>query len=141
MSYISGRVRKRVQQRAGNRCEYCLSRQELVNSPFEVDHFIPVSRGGTDNEDNLCWACEMCNQFKWARIDAIDPQTGFRARLFNPRQDKWSDHFIWSGEGTAIVGLTEVGRATVSALKMNNDLAVTVRKNWCKVGWHPPEVE
>ena len=40
-----------------------------------------------------------------------------------------------------IVGLTEVGRATVSALKMNNHLAVTVRKNWCMVGWHPPEIE
>ena len=141
MSYLSVKIRKRVRRRAGNRCEYYLSHQDYVNSPFQIDHFIPVSRGGSDNEDNLCLACEMCNQFKWARIDALDPQTGHRVPLFNPRREQWSDHFIWSGDGTEIVGLTEAGRATVSALQLNNSLAVTVRKNWCQVGWHPPEVD
>ncbi len=141
MSYISAKVRKRVRQRARNRCEYCLSQQDLVNSPFQIDHFIPIAHGGSDDEDNLCLACEMCNQFKWARIDAVDPQTGHRTSLYNPRQDMWSDHFIWSADGTEIVGLTEIGRATVNALKMNNNLAVTVRKNWCNVGWHPPALD
>jgi len=37
-----------------------------------------------------------------------------------------------------IVGLTPVGRATVEALRLNNEIAVEVRRNWVLVGWHPP---
>jgi len=40
--------------------------------------------------------------------------------------------------GTEIIGLTPCGRATISALKLNSNLAVTVRKNWVTAGWHPP---
>jgi hypothetical protein len=35
-----------------------------------------------------------------------------------------------------ITGLTACGRATVSALSLNNQLAVIVRRNWIKAGWH-----
>jgi hypothetical protein len=35
-------------------------------------------------------------------------------------------------------GLTACGRATVSALSLNNQLAVIVRRNWINAGWHPP---
>jgi hypothetical protein len=31
------------------------------------------------------------------------------------------------------------GRATVEALRLNNELAVTVRQNWVKADWHPPK--
>lgn len=141
MSYLSEETRGNVRQRAKNRCEYCLCLQDFVFAVFQIDHIWPVALGGSDDEDNLCLACEMCNQNKWARVDGIDPLSGNRVPLFNPRQDKWSDHFIWSEDGSEIAGLTETGRATVVVLRMNNNLAVTVRKNWCKVGWHPPEVE
>ena len=130
MSYLSEETRTRVRQRARNRCEYCLGLQDFVFAVFQIDHIWPVSLGGTDDESNLCLACEMCNQYKWARIEGIDP-----------RQDHWNDHFIWSEDGTEIVGLTEPGRATVAVLRMNNKIAVTVRKNWCNVGWHPPEFD
>jgi hypothetical protein len=58
--------------------------------------------------------------------------------LFNPRVQAWSDHFKWSQDGAIIVGLTPVGRATVEALRLNNEIAVEVRRNWVLVGWHPP---
>ena len=38
-------------------------------------------------------------------------------RLFNPRLDKWEEHF--ERNGVLIVGRTAVGRATVGLLKMN----------------------
>jgi hypothetical protein len=61
--------------------------------------------------------------------------------LFNPRQQRWVDHFSWSTDGAEIIGLTACGRTTVIALRLNNELAVTVRKNWIRAGWHPPVIE
>jgi hypothetical protein len=41
-------------------------------------------------------------------------------------------------DGTRIIGRTPVGRATVEALRLNNEVAVEVRRNWVLAGWHPP---
>jgi len=30
------------------------------------------------------------------------------------------------------------GRATVEAIRLNNEIAVEARRNWVLVGWHPP---
>jgi HNH endonuclease len=139
MSYVSESKREYIRQRAGNSCEYCLSQQKYVFGKFQIDHITPIAEGGADDDENLCLACEMCNQFKWAKIEGIDPQSGILAPLFNPRVDNWNDHFIWTAEGYEIIGLTNKGRATVDVLRMNNQIAVTVRKHWCTVGWHPPE--
>jgi hypothetical protein len=38
-------------------------------------------------------------------------------RLFNPRGDKWDDHF--ERNGVVIVGRTSIGRATTGLLMMN----------------------
>jgi hypothetical protein len=59
-------------------------------------------------------------------------------RLFHPRRQQWKRHFPWSENGTEIIGRTVCGPATVEALHLNSDLAVLVRMNWIKVGWHPP---
>lgn len=134
-------TRQFVRKRANNRCEYCLSRQEYTLGRFNIDHIWPVSKGGTDLEDNLCLACELCNQYKWAKTHEIDPESGELVRIFNPRKQKWSEHFKWSEDGIKIIGQTACGRATVEALKLNNLLSVTVRSNWIKAGWHPPVSE
>lgn len=138
MISISDTMRRAVRQRAGNRCEYCQSHQEYVMGQLQIDHIMPVAKGGANALENLCLCCELCNQYKWTRTDGIDPQTRQRVALFHPRRDRWSEHFAWSGDGTEILGLTPCGRATVNALKLNNSLAVMVRKNWVKAGWHPP---
>jgi len=141
MSNLTEINRQKVRKRAGNRCEYCLCHQDYVMGWLQIDHVKPISRGGSDTEDNLCLACELCNQCKWTKTEGIDPLSGKSVPLFNPRQQRWSDHFVWSTDGAMITGLTACGRATVVALRLNNDLAVTVRKNWIKAGWHPPETE
>lgn len=138
---ISDTTRQKVQQRAGNRCEYCLSHQDYVMGWLQVDHIQPVAQDGSDDEGNLCLACELCNQYKWTKTHGIDPQTGRRLRLFNPRQQRWGKHFAWNETGDEIVGLTACGRATVSALQLNSPLAITVRRNWIRAGWHPPMLE
>lgn len=141
MSNLSEPLRNVVRNRAKNRCEYCLSHQDYVMGRLQIDHIQPVAKGGLDTEDNLCLACELCNQYKWTQTEAEDLETGETVALFNPRQQSWNDNFAWSKEGTEIIGKTACGRATANALRLNNRLAVTVRRNWVRAGWHPPEME
>ena len=138
MSSLSETIRQKVRERAENRCEYCLSHQDYIMGRLQIDHIQPVAKGGDDTEDNLCLACELFNQYKWTKTENLDPKSGEIFSLFNPRQQQWQKHFTWSPEGTEIIGLTACGRATIGALRLNNSLAVTVRKNWVKAGWHPP---
>lgn len=140
MSHISDHLRQKVRQRAGNRCEYCLSHQKYMLGPLQIDHIIPIIKGGTNNTENLCLACALCNQHKWTKVDGFDKDTRQRVPLFHPRRQRWAEHFAWSSDGTEIRGLTACGRVTVDALQLNNDLAMTVRRNWIRAGWHPPTV-
>jgi hypothetical protein len=138
MSSFSEATKQRVRQRAGNRCEYCQSHQDYLMGWLQIDHFLPVSKGGSNDDANLCLACELCNQYKWNQTAAIDPETQEMVGLFNPRQQVWHEHFAWSGDGVSIVGRTACGRSTLVALKLNNALALKVRGHWVRAGWHPP---
>jgi len=138
VSPVSDEVRARVRDHAGDRCGYCHSPQKYVLGPLEIDHIIPQARGGADDEDNLWLACRLCNSFKGAQTHGLDSVTSRRVRLFNPRQQRWTEHFAWNEDGTRIIGLTACGRATVLALQLNNVIAVMVRREWVAAGWHPP---
>lgn len=138
MSSLSETLRQKVRQKAENRCEYCLSHQDYIMGRLQIDRIQPLAKGGMDTEDNLCLACELCNQYKWVQTESLDPQSGETVSLFNPRQQQWKEHFTWSTDGTEIIGITACGRATIAALRLNNNLAVIVRQNWVKAGWHPP---
>ncbi|MBX2998086.1 MAG: HNH endonuclease [Caldilineaceae bacterium] len=106
---------------------------------LEIDHIVPVTHGGRSQEDNLALACPMCNGHKSDLTEAIDPQTGLSVRLFDPRRQRWSDHFSWDENGTVVAGLTSTGRANVKTLPMNHPDIITVRQLWVSVGWHPPK--
>lgn len=132
-------IRRSVRHAAADRCGYCLSPQALILGRLEIDHIIPSARGGTDDEENLWLACSLCNNYKGSQVEGRDPLTGETVALFNPRQQSWIDHFQWHEDGVLVEGITSVGRATIAALQLNNVLAVTVRRGWVKVGWHPPD--
>jgi len=137
-THIPASVRESVRRSAGDRCGYCQSPQQLVLGRLEIDHIVPLAKGGSDEEDNLWLACRLCNNYKGTQVEAVDSMTGERPLLFNPRRQRWSDHFRWIEDGTQIEGMTPCGRATVAALQLNNVLAVSVRRGWVKAGWHPP---
>jgi hypothetical protein len=67
--------------------------------------------------------------------------------LFHPRQHQWADHFIWSADGTRILGITATGRATCDRLDMNDDRyqgersIQEARALWVQAGWHPPTTD
>ncbi len=106
---------------------------------LEIEHLIPVSKGGSDDEENLWLACPLCNAYKGNQTEAVDPETGKIQTLFNPRKNRWKDHFRWDEEGLKIIGRTPIGRATVLALHLSSDPdALLVRSFWHQAGWHPP---
>lgn len=138
-TYISEKVRERVRNEALHRFGYCLSAQEYVYITFHIEHIIPSALGGGDDESNLWLACGRCNVYKGAQTTGLDQITNQIVPLFNPRTQGWKEHFSWDASGIQIIGLTAIGRATVVALQLNSAQALIVRRNWVKVGWHPPE--
>ena len=128
----------RLLSQAGPRCGYCRTSAKITGQPLTIEHIIPVARGGSSDEENLWLSCRRCNQYKGVQIEASDPRTGELVPLLNPRTQSWQEHFAWSGDGYRIIGLTSTGRATVVALRLNNDEIVAARRLWVGVGWHPP---
>jgi len=141
MSKPSKRLRAQIAQAAHYCCEYCQTAQEISGAQMHIEHIMPLSQGGSSHADNLCLACAWCNSFKWAKTESIDPKSGKQTPLFHPRIQIWQDHFRWSNDGTRIIGLTEVGRATVSALQLNNEYIIPARRHWVEAGWHPPPLK
>lgn len=67
---ISLKLRHTVLQRDGHRCVKCGADPRQDKSVrLEVDHIIPVSRGGSSEMSNLQTACFACNQGKKNRDD------------------------------------------------------------------------
>ena len=136
-SYIPDWLRIEVATEFEERCAYCQSPQDLIGAFFEVDHIMPQAKGGKTIKENLCWCCPLCNRYKRDQTMAVDPQTQRRVKLFHPRKQRWTRHFKWNDELTHIIGRTMAGRATVEALKLNNDRIVPLRRIWVSIGRHP----
>ena len=119
-------LRRRVRQRAGERCEYCrLGEDQAPFAAFHVEHIVPRKHGGRDATENLALACQHCNWHKGTNLSGVDPDTGRVTRLFNPRTDAWATHFRF--DGARIEGLTDMGRTSVAVLNMNEPERVELR--------------
>lgn len=99
--------------------------------PHEPDHLIARKHGGTTVSKNLALACFDCNRFKGADIASVDRVTGELVGLFNPRTQRWSQHFrLQNGR---ITPLTATGRVTEHVLRLNLPVPVdpaTVSRDW-----------
>ena len=126
-----------VARRAAHRCEYCHAPEVVFNFPFEVEHVRPQAEAGTDEEDNLALACRSCNIYKSDHLTGFDEVTQSEIRLFHPRRDVWEDHFEALAETGVIQGRTEVGRATVTRLRMNREVQQNARLQWARLGVFP----
>jgi len=140
-SYIPKHLREQVAVDARQRCGYCLAQQTIIGIGLHVEHILPEAAGGATVRENLWLACSECNNHKGAQVEAVDPESGERVPLFNPRTQRWTEHFAWSKDGTQILGLSTIGRATVIALDLNQPFMMLARRRWAMVGWHPPRDE
>ena len=118
-------TRSQVRARAGDRCEYCRIHQRQYVLTFHVEHIVARQHGGSDDAANLALACHACNRYKGPNLAGLDPDTGHLTRLFHPRTDAWTTHFVL--QAGRILGRTPVGRATVQVLNMNQPERVRTR--------------
>jgi 5-methylcytosine-specific restriction endonuclease McrA len=65
---LTGNDLKELFVKQSGRCYYC--GVLLYQTKWEVDHMLPVSRGGGDSIDNLCVACVPCNHRKFTKTVA-----------------------------------------------------------------------
>ncbi len=126
-----------VAARAEHRCEYCRAPEVLFNFRFEVEHIVPKSKYGSDEDSNLALACHGCNLFKSDAETGIDLETNEEVVLFHPRRDQWDDHFAFDPESRTIEGISPTGRSTVAKLQMNNELQLASRRWWIVLGLFP----
>jgi hypothetical protein len=92
--------------------------------------------GGETKEENLALACVSCSLRKGSRQNLKDLETGEVVLIFNPRQQRWKEHFIW--DGVRVVGLTATGRTTLQALDLNRPTMLAIRTEEVLLGRHPP---
>jgi 5-methylcytosine-specific restriction endonuclease McrA len=128
---IRPELRAQVAQRAGFRCEYCLIHEEDAAFAHEVDHIISRQHRADTTSENLAYACLLCNRFKGTNISSVD-STGHLVRLYNPRIDRWDDHFRLNG--AAIEPLSNIGEATSRLLKLNNSKRLVERVSLQRLG-------
>ncbi len=126
-----------VARRARRRCEYCHAPEVIFNFLFEVDHILPISSQGSDDDSNLALACRSCNLHKSEHTSGIDELTQTVVPLFNPRLARWEEHFAVDTEDGEIRGVTPVGRATVARLEMNSPAQVVARALWIRLRIFP----
>ena len=147
-------VRFAVRLRSGDACEYCLL---PTLGRFQIDHIIPPERWldyvagriraltptsdrqGPHHIDNYAWACPFCNA---AKSDQVVRRVGRdQHRLYDPRRDVWIEHFRLANRHLLIIGISDIGAATVQTLRMNDsrlDGPVALRHEAILEGAYPP---
>jgi len=124
-----------VIERARGCCEYCLLHQDDTDFAHHVDHLIALKHGGRTEEENLALACMECNLRKGPDLAAIDPVEKVVVSLFNPRVQRWSEHF--TVVNASLVGTTPTGRATAALLRMNDPARFLERQRLILAGRYP----
>ena len=67
---ISGTTRQNVLMRDNYTCQICGATVK-DGAKLEIDHIIPYSKGGTNDESNLQVLCQQCNREKHNRSDLL----------------------------------------------------------------------
>jgi hypothetical protein len=105
------------------RCGYCLLSEAEIGAELTFDHFQPQSTGGSDNAENLVYACHACNEFKgeyWGNTDDT--------RLLHPLRDDLTLHVQDQPDGT-LLGISPLGELYIGQLQLNRLPLVSHRRN------------
>ena len=138
-THIPAEMRREVMLRARYLCEYCLIHADDTYWGCQIDHIISEKHGGTTTVDNLAHACTFCNRNKGSDVGsmlaATSPQDRQFVRFFNPRIDRWSEHFAL--DGIVITPLTDIGKVTANILGFNQIDRLLERQELQELGHYP----
>jgi hypothetical protein len=124
--YLSDATRRLVSERAENRCEYCLIHAQDTILGCAIDHIISLKHGGSNEPENLAYACVFCNRYKGSDVGSVILETKEFVRFYNPRDDHWSEHFKL--DDATIIAKTSVGEVTARILGFNDERRIIERQ-------------
>jgi hypothetical protein len=132
--WISTELRQTVADRANLLCEYCLIAEPDTFYGCEVDQIISLKHGGSSDPDNLAYSCAVCNRAKGSDIGSVSTNGEF-CRFFNPRADRWAEHFRL--DAAVIRPLTVIGEVTARILGFNDSVRLREREEMVRFDKYP----
>jgi HNH endonuclease len=90
-----------------------------------MDHFHPQAAGGSDDLENLVYACTACNRFKGDYTAAPDAPDSLR--LLHPQRDNLGAHIEETVHGR-LLGITPRGWFHIRRLHLNRAQLVELRR-------------
>lgn len=135
VTHIPAELRRLMVARAQGLCEYCLIAVEDTLLGTAADHIISEKHGGPTTEEILAQTCVACNNAKGSGVGSIHWESGEFHRFFNPRTDRWADHFrLRDGR---IEGVSPIGSVTARLLRFNDAARVLERRALQSMGRYP----
>jgi len=135
--YVGPETRQLVASRANFVCEYCLIAEEDAYFRFQIEHIVSRKHGGSSQLENLAFACVFCNRYKGSDIASLKRGTNELIRFYNPRTDRWREHFHL--KRVFIKSLTDIGAATARILQTNHENQILEREVLRTRGRYPSE--
>jgi hypothetical protein len=121
---VSAETRAAVKMAFGSQCGYCGVSETSVGGALEIDHVHPLAAGGSDEVENLVYACTTCNRFKGDYAPSEDAPESLR--LLHPRRDDVSAHIAETAHGR-LVGITPRGWFHIQRLHLNRAQLIEMR--------------
>ncbi|GAB4456834.1 MAG: hypothetical protein OHK0029_15420 [Armatimonadaceae bacterium] len=118
---ISASLRRTVRTLYGFACGYCGVSETEVGAFLTIDHYISRDAGGSDEVDNLVYACHACNLHKAATGNSQDPA------VLHPLRTDMTLHIRSLPDGT-LDGITPEGNRHIETLHLNRPPMVERRK-------------
>jgi len=129
--------RERARERFASRCGYCGVADVAVGATLTIDHHRPRSRGGSDDDENLVYACSRCNEHKGPYWHDHDPP---HLRLLHPGRDSLTLHLAGGADGR-LVGLTPEGAFFIEKLRLNRAQLVVHRVRLRAAATHAADLD
>ncbi len=101
----------------------------------QIDHIISIKHGGKTDANNLAYSCSFCNRHKGSDIGSVIIGNTEFIRFYNPRNDKWTDHFQL--DGGIIRPLTNIGEVTCKILIFNSAERIIERESLIDIKRYP----
>jgi len=88
---ISKKLRFEIFKRDVFKCQYCGKMPPLTI--LEVDHIIPVIKGGKNNEDNLITSCFDCNRGKGkTELSSLPQTTADKIKILKEKEKQYKQY-------------------------------------------------
>jgi hypothetical protein len=100
-----------------------------------MDHIISRKHGGSTTFANLALACMDCNLAKGSDLGSLAPHGGRLVPFFNPRRDKWAEHFSLNNH--RIVPISDSGWVTCRILGFHSPKRLMERRALHREGRYP----